>query len=169
MSPFLAFTMTPEAIETNVLGMGSLGLFDLLARLRFSISLSVLKSVILICARILTTAGKTVCSIGAMLVSAGEEAKLIVLCSRKKEKRHRREMIFKSIFIWLSLLITAIPAKKRGNGFPVFMLRKSKAFACTKGGEPRSPPLESPIAKCSAGIAETIAYYASFLLMDSIC
>src|SRR3990167_7781260 len=65
--------------------------------------------------------------------------------------------------------IAAIPAKKRGNGFLVFMLRKSKAFACTKGGEPRSPPLESPIAKCSAGIAETIAYYASFLLMDSIC
>ncbi|OGT62677.1 MAG: hypothetical protein A3E85_00300 [Gammaproteobacteria bacterium RIFCSPHIGHO2_12_FULL_45_12] len=65
-------------------------------------------------------------------------------------------MIFKSIFIWLSLLITAIPAKKRGNGFLVFMLRKSKAFACTKGGEPRSPPLESPIAKCSAGIAVLI-------------
>ncbi len=40
--------------------------------------------------------------------------------------------------------LTGIPAKKRGNTFPVYMLRKSKAFACTKREESRFSPLGSP-------------------------
>ena len=39
-----------------------------------------------------------------------------------------------------------VPAEKRGNSFSDFMLRKSKAFAYTKGGESRFSPFVTPIA-----------------------
>src|SRR3990167_9100634 len=39
---------------------------------------------------------------------------------------------------------TLIPAKKQGNGFLVFMLRKSHAFACTKRGRTAISPFGIP-------------------------
>ncbi|OGT60117.1 MAG: hypothetical protein A3E85_03425 [Gammaproteobacteria bacterium RIFCSPHIGHO2_12_FULL_45_12] len=57
---------------------------------------------------------------------------------------------------------TAIPAKKRGKASLFLCCAKATLLLAPKGGEPRSPPLESPIAKCSAGTA------AGFTLIELI-
>ena len=51
---------------------------------------------------------------------------------------------------------SAIPAEKRGKASIVLMLRKSKAFACTKRGESRFSPLGSPHRVRLAGTAGLI-------------
>ena len=53
---------------------------------------------------------------------------------------------------------TAIPAKKRGKASLFLCCAKATLLLAPKGGEPRSPPLESPIAKCSAGIAKPFTH-----------
>ena len=51
------------------------------------------------------------------------------------------------------MCFAAIPAKERGKAFLFLGCAKATLLLAPKGGEPRSPPLESPIATCSAGIA----------------
>ena len=51
----------------------------------------------------------------------------------------------------VATVFSAIPAKKRGNGFLVFMLRKSQAFACTKRGRTAISPFGIPHRKMFSG------------------
>src|SRR3990167_10409640 len=48
---------------------------------------------------------------------------------------------------------SAIPAKERGKASLFLCCAKATLLLAPKGGEPRSPPLESPIATWRAGIA----------------
>src|SRR3990167_3235391 len=51
------------------------------------------------------------------------------------------------------LLSQPFPLKNAGMASLFLCCAKAKLLLAPKVGEPRSPPLESPIAKCSAGIA----------------
>src|SRR3990167_2809031 len=67
--------------------------------------------------------------------------KKLLLCTDNLESRREEDF-------------TAIPAKKRGKASLFLCCAKATLLLAPKGGEPRSPPLEYPIAICSAGIAE---------------
>ena len=54
---------------------------------------------------------------------------------------------------WWQRGFPAIPAKERGKASLFLCCAKATLLLAPKGGEPRSPPLESPIATCKAGIA----------------
>src|SRR3990167_3403057 len=66
--------------------------------------------------------------------------KKLLLCTDNLESRREEDF-------------TAIPSKKRGKASLFLCCAKATLLLAPKGGEPRSPPLESPIAICSAGIA----------------
>src|SRR3990167_2437541 len=63
----------------------------------------------------------------------------------------------------IAALEPAIPAKKRGNGFLVFMLRKSQAFACTKRGRTAISPFGIPHRDMFSGNRCFPAYSSHYL------
>jgi len=68
-------------------------------------------------------------------------------------------ILIPNAFIWFPIQtqVSGVPAKKRRNSLNVHMLRKSKAFACTKGGESRSSPFGNPHRARLAGTAAQVS------------